>query len=96
MIHQLKKRYGFLMIIYGEVVLKIPELSKQSSKTLGIWRFPKIGVPLVIIHFNGVFHYNASICGYRILWKPPFAKTELRLPMRGAGVLQADAQARMG
>ena len=30
-----------------------------------IWRFPKVGVPPVIIHFNGIFHHKPSR-------KPPY------------------------
>ena len=37
-----------------------------------IWGFPKIGVPLVIIHSNGIFPYKPSIWGYPHLWKPPY------------------------
>ena len=36
------------------------------------WRFPEIGVPPVIIHFNGIVHYKPSIWGYPHLWKPPY------------------------
>ena len=34
-----------------------------------IWRFPQIGVPLVIIHFYGIFDKKASILFF---WVPPF------------------------
>ena len=34
--------------------------------------FPKIGVPPVIIHFNGIFPYNHPFGGIPILWKPPY------------------------
>ena len=27
------------------------------------WGFPAIGLPLVIIHFNGIFHYQPSSYG---------------------------------
>ena len=33
------------------------------------WGFPKIGVPLVIIHFSGIFPYEPSIWEYPHLWK---------------------------
>ena len=33
-----------------------------------------MGVPLVIIHFNGAFHYKASILGYPYFGKPPYIK----------------------
>ena len=37
------------------------------------WWFPKMGVPPVIIHFNGTFQYKPCILfGYTHLWKPPF------------------------
>ena len=29
-----------------------------------IWGVPKIGVPPVIIHFHGIFHYKPTIFGY--------------------------------
>ena len=29
-----------------------------------IWWFPKLGVPLVIIHFSGILPYKPSIVGY--------------------------------
>ena len=41
-----------------------------------IWRFPKVykvGVPPVIIHFNGSFPYKSSIWGYIHLWNPPIS-----------------------
>ena len=52
--------------------------NKPSENTLGSVAdlgFPKIGVPPVIIHFNGIFLYKPSILGYQYphLWKPPFA-----------------------
>ena len=38
-----------------------------------IWRFPEIGVPLVVIHFNRFFHErNHSYSGTHHLWKSPF------------------------
>ena len=39
-----------------------------------IWRFPKIGVPLVIIHVNGIFPYNSSIFLFSFphFRKPPY------------------------
>ena len=32
----------------------------QLSGYFAMWGFPKIGVPPVIIHFNGMFHYKPS------------------------------------
>ena len=40
----------------------------QNSKKK---EFPKMGVPLKIIHFNRMFPYKPSIFGYLHLWKPP-------------------------
>ena len=37
-----------------------------------IWRSPKTGVPLVIIHFSGVSQYKPSILGYPHFRKPPY------------------------
>ena len=37
-------------------------LVKHQSKCIEqIWRFPKIGVPPVIIHFNGIFPFTKTI-----------------------------------
>ena len=41
-----------------------------------IWRFLGIGVPLVIIHFNGIFLYKQYIYGYPDSWKPPYTKMD--------------------
>ena len=39
---------------------------------MGMWRwFPEIGVPPVLIHLNGIFHYEPSICT-PLEWKPPY------------------------
>ena len=27
---------------------------------VAIWKFPEMGVPLIIIHFHGIFHYKPS------------------------------------
>ena len=43
-----------------------------------IWAFPEMGVPLVIIHFNEIFHYKPSILGYPQFWKPPYVNGHLR------------------
>ena len=42
-----------------------------KQQTWDIWWFPKIVVPLVIIHFSGPF--KPSIVGYHHLWKPPYS-----------------------
>ena len=47
----------------------IPEHSISSHS---IWRFPEIGLPPVIIHFNGIFPCKPSILGYPHWWKPPY------------------------
>ena len=54
---------------------KMQNMSEPEGPKNGIWGFPgfpKIGVPLVIIHFNGFVPYKASIWGYPNLWKPPY------------------------
>ena len=38
-----------------------------------------MGVPPVIIHFNGVFPYKPSIWGYPHLWKPPYLYCHLQI-----------------
>ena len=43
----------------------ITNCRRSSSK----WRFPEIGVPPVIIHFNRI-PYKPSLFGYPHLWKP--------------------------
>ena len=41
---------------------------------LTILGFPRIGVPLFIIHFDGIFHYkSSSYWGYPHLWNPQYA-----------------------
>ena len=40
--------------------------------TYHLWRFPKIGVPPVIIRFDGISPYKPSIRGYPHLWKAPY------------------------
>ena len=35
------------------------------------WRFPEIGVPLVIIHFHGIIPYKPSVLGYPPFQEPP-------------------------
>ena len=37
-----------------------------------IWRFPKLGLPPVIIHFNRISPCKPSILGLPHLWKPPY------------------------
>ena len=44
---------------------------EQKPWPVGIWWFPEIGVPLVIIHFTRIFPYKPSILGYPHLWKAP-------------------------
>ena len=40
-----------------------------------------MGVPIVIIHFNGISHYEPSIWGESHLWKPPFEEVSPNLPV---------------
>ena len=51
-----------------------PFVGRGPKDRTGIlfWRFPKIGVPPVIIHLNGTVHYTPSIWWYPHLWKPPY------------------------
>ena len=53
---------------------KSQQVTRDSlGKTLPIWRFPEMGVPLVIIHLNGIFRYKpSSYWGTPIIWKPPY------------------------
>ena len=44
----------------------------SCCKQCFIWGFPKMGVPLVIIHFNGIFYCKLSILGYHYFRKPPY------------------------
>ena len=43
--------------------------------------FPEIGVPPVIIHFNGIFPYKPTIFGDPPLWKPPY-ESKHEIPYR--------------
>ena len=38
-----------------------------------IWGFPSMGVPPVIIHFNGIFHYKPSSYGGTPIYGNPIA-----------------------
>ena len=38
-------------------------ISADCSNAKRIWRFPEIGVPLVFIHFDRIFHHKPSIHG---------------------------------
>jgi hypothetical protein len=44
----------------------------STRQNLLIWRFPKIGVPPVLIHFSGIFHHEPSIWEYHHFSKPPY------------------------
>ena len=41
-----------------------PRLQSERRFAHAKWRFRKIGVPPVIIHFSRIFHYKPSIFGY--------------------------------
>ena len=47
------------------------EMDRTSALKQRIWRFPEIGVPSVLINFDGIFHYKPSIGVYH-QWKPPY------------------------
>ena len=57
------------------------ENQQETSYYLGnyICRFPKMRVPLVIIHFNRIFPYKPSIVGYPHLWNPPYIYNKIFL-----------------
>ena len=57
-----------------------PTKSPPRTWRFIILRFPEMGVPLVIIHFNGIFHSKPSILGYPHLWKPPFMEIPQNQP----------------
>ena len=44
-----------------------------------IWRFPKLGVPPVIIHFNRIVLWKPSILGYPHFRKPPYIYIYIRM-----------------
>ena len=59
------------------VVIMIPNLDQFVKIIYGyIWLFPEIGVPPVIIHLNGTFHYKPTIVGIPHLWKPRYETTD--------------------
>jgi hypothetical protein len=47
---------------YCHVSLPLPKVT--------IWWLPEIGVPPVLINFNGMFHYKPTIFGYLHFRKP--------------------------
>ena len=61
---------GYLRPAIVEQDVVLPGFSRCSS-----WRFPKMGVPLFIIHFNRIVLCKPSILGYI----PPFQETSISL-----------------
>ena len=61
---------GYLRPAIVEQDVVLPGFSHCSS-----WRFPKMGVPLFIIHFNRIVLCKPSILGYI----PPFQETSISL-----------------
>ena len=47
--------YSYYVLPIKIVVIYIPNGCIVIEVKLGIWRFPEIGVPPVIIHFHGIF-----------------------------------------
>ena len=97
--------YLHILHVTMQIFLKVQELpvdptySKSAQKlTRHIWGFPKIGVPLFIIHSNGIFHYKPSILGTHIHGTPQISGKVLPDPFDLAIVvlfffdLVADAQ----
>ena len=58
-------------------IWKLQTFSKEL-KPYTIWRFPKIGVPLVIIHFHRVFQSKPSRY-WGTPWYPSFRKPDNRV-----------------
>ena len=56
----------------------IPDLA-DASKILKKKEFPKMGVPLKIIHFNRMFPYKPSIFGYPFMETPKW-ESRFRIP----------------
>ena len=54
-------QYSFIISAYSNVYTRIRKLSLHWNHQLTKWMFPKMGVPLVIIHFNGIFHWKPSL-----------------------------------
>ena len=50
---------GLLIIPIDELVF-FQRGGPTTNQIFFIWRFPEIGVPPVIIHFNGVFHHKQT------------------------------------
>ena len=68
MIHNARLNKDFLHITYSVCENFTP---RSLANPIRIWGFPKIGVPPVIIHFNGSFHeINHPAIGV-----PPFLET---------------------
>ena len=45
-------------------------MDSTRNEVRNTWRFPEIGVPLVIIHFTGIFHEKTSLLGTPISGTP--------------------------
>jgi hypothetical protein len=45
---------------------------KFPDSLRSLWRFPKMGVPLIIHFNNGNFHYKPTNFGIPHLWNPPY------------------------
>ena len=62
-----------LRIIYGKEIPMVKIRRKThsfSSRVLkNMWSFPKMGLPLVIINFNGLFKCKPAILGIPHVWK---------------------------
>ena len=53
------------MLFAKAIRLSAPFRSQEDTKALLKWGCPKMGVPLVIIHFHGIFHeINQPAIGY--------------------------------
>ena len=63
------------MYVYIYIVIMTLPSSYLVILTLIVWRFPKIGRPLAIIHFIfGWSHeiYHTAFLGYPHSWKSPY------------------------
>ena len=45
-----------VLSVLGQIKQIEPLTMLETWLVLWIWRFPEIGVPLVIIHFSGILH----------------------------------------
>ena len=58
-----------------KVILGKSDIGTQKWDATGIWRFPKMGGPLVFINFKRIVHsLPSSYWGTPNVWNPPYSQ----------------------